>query len=260
LDGDVDLRAGGVTVFDSSNPEGKPVEWLTGSEYKLGLEMQMQRRQAIKDACFTDAFKLLNSAPLLDKQMTAFEVSQRQTEQLQNMTPVDARHIQEFHNPLMHRVFGVMFRRGKFGRPPQVIQEQLGQGKEGTRKPEIVATSRFVDAQKALKNRGTQETFEFVAPIAEKHPELGLYDNFIMDDVAVNYSRNTGMAPDLIRAKTGPNSVAALRAQRAKVAQQQRGAEMAETLGKAGKALGGSPDWMQDQVKQQVQGGRKRAA
>ena len=258
LDGDVDLRAGGVTVFDSSNPEGKPVEWLTGSEYKLGLEMQEQRRQAIRDAFFVDAFKLLNSAPLLDKEMTAYEISQRQAEQLQNISALNARMIQEFINPLMQRVFGIMYRAGKLGRAPQALQQSVGVGKTALVKPEIVVTSRFNDALRALKNRGAEETFKFVAPLAEQKPEL--WDVFDMDDTIREYARNAGMAPDNLRKLSGPNSVAALRAQRAKIAQQQRGAEMAETLGKAGKGLGGSPEFMQDLVKQQVQGGKNRAA
>ena len=248
LEGDVDLRAGGVTTFDPMVQNGKPEEWASVSDYKLGLEMQAGRRQSIRDACYTDAFKLLNSAPLLDKEMTAYEISQRQAEQLQNMTPIDARHIPEFHNPLMLRGFGIMYRRGKLGKAPASLMVDAGGGKTGLAAPEVLSTSRFSDALKALKNRGAEETFGFIAklPGADQHPEY--MDPFDLDKSIVGYARNAGMAPDDIRPATGPNSVAAIRAKRTQIIQQQRAAAMAEQLGKAGKGLGGSPQWMQDQA------------
>jgi hypothetical protein len=258
LDGDVDLRAGGVTVYDSSSPEAKPEQWGTTVEYTMGFDLITQIRKAIKDACYNDAFKLLNSEPLLNKKMTAWEISQRQAEQLQNMTPIDARHIQEFHNPLMKRVFGIMYRRGKLGKAPEVLMKAIGSNAKGLREPEVVSTSRFVDALRALKNRGTQQTIEFVTPLMEARPEL--LDNFDMDKVTEDFARNSGMAPDLIWAKTGPNSVAAIRQARAKLQQQQRAAALAEQVSKAGKNLGGAPQFMQEQAEQALTGGQKRRA
>ena len=252
LDGDVDLRAGGSTVFDHSEPNGMPREWATVGDYKLGLEMQEMRRRAIRDAFFNDAFKLLNSQPLIDKKMTAYEISQRQSEQLQGITPAFARAIPEFVNPLMSRVFGILFRRGKLGQPPQSMLQEVGPGKAALVAPEVVVTSRFNDALRALKNRGTEETMQFVMPLAQSKPEV--MDNFDFDVVIRDYARNAGMPPDSFRKSKGQNSVEALRAARTKAMQEQRGAQMAETLGKAGKGLGGSPNWLQDAVKQQMQG------
>lgn len=247
LEGDVDLRAGGVTTWDSSNPNAKPEEWaLGGTDYQLGLEMQEGRRKAIRDACYNDVFKLLNSQPLIDKKMTAFEISQRLAEQLQNISAVDVRSVMEFINPCMKRAFGIAFRAGRLGQAPHSLMQAVGPGKHGLVMPEVIATSRFNDALRALKNRGTEETFAFVAPLAEQKPEL--WDNFDMDVSIVGYGRNTGMAPDNIRPKKGPNSVEAIRTQRAKIQQQARAAQLAETMGKAGKALGGAPQEMQDQV------------
>jgi hypothetical protein len=258
LEGDVDLRAGGTTTWDTSNAEGKPEEWATVGDYKLGLEMQEGRRKAIRDAFFTDAFKLLNSQPLIDKEMTAYEISQRQAEQLQGVAPAFARGLPEFILPLMRRGFGIMFRRGELGQPPDILMQEVSHGKKGLVMPEVVVTSRFNDALRALKNRGTEETFKFLAPMAEQKPEL--YDIFDLDQTVREYARNAGMAPDLIRKETGPNSVQAIRAARAAMQKQQMAAQQAETLGKAGKALGGSPQWMQDQVQERLAGGRRRAA
>ncbi len=261
LEGDVDLRAGGPTVWDTSNPEGKPSEWMTVGDYKLGIEMQEQRRQAIRDACFVDAFKLLNSAPLLDKKMTAFEIAQRQSEQLQNMTPVDSRHIQEFHNPLGKRMFGGMFRAGRLGQAPQELTQTIRDGVSGLVQPEIVATSRFQTELKALKNRGIVQTFETIIPLSQSQPELGIFDNFVIDDAVVELAQTNGVSPDLIRErkKSKVPTVEQLREQRAKIAQQQRAAEAAEQLGKAGAGLGKSPEFMQQAAKDAM-GGKKKAA
>ena len=261
LEGDVDLRAGGTTP-KGSNPEDKPEEWATVGDYKLGMEMQEQRRQAIRDAFYNDAFKLLNSQPLLDKEMTAYEISQRQAEQMQSIAALNSRQIPEFHNPLGYRGFGIMLRSGKLGTPPKALQQDLGDGKSAIVRPDVLVTSRFNDALKALKNRGTEATLQFLAPIAEAHPELGIYDNFVMDDVAVETGRNNGMAADLFRKKTGENSVAAIRSARMKMQQQQRAAAMAEQVSKAGKNLGSAPPFMQEQAEQALTGGKdkKRAA
>lgn len=259
IDGDVDLRAGGITITDSNNPNSKPEEWATVSDYKLGMEVLEQKRQAIRDGCFVDAFKLLNSAPLLDKEMTAYEISQRQAEQLQNMTAVDSRTVVEFINPLMQRAFGIMYRRGKIpGAPPSLFRE-LGGGRRGLVMPEVVVTSRFNDALRALKNRGAEETLKFLMPIAQSDkPEV--WDILDLDSTIRDYARNTGMAPDNIRRETGPNSVSAIRSARAKIQQQQRALQMAEMAGKAGAGLGKSPQFMQDQAEEGLTGKKKTAA
>lgn len=248
LEGDVDLRAGGTTTFDTSNPNGKPEEWMSAGDYKLGLEMQEQRRQAIRDAFFVDAFKLLNSQPLLDKEMTAYEISQRQAEQLQNVTPASSRSIPEFINPLMKRLFGIAFRKGKLGRAPESLMQEVGPNKTALVMPDVVVTSRFNDALRALKNRGAEETFKFIAPLAENKPEL--WDYFNWDKTIPGYARNAGMAPDDLLPLTGQNSVASLRAARAQAMAQQRAMQSAEQLSKAGKNLGGSPEFVQNAAKQ----------
>jgi hypothetical protein len=253
LEGDVDLRAGGATTWDSSDPNAKPSEWATVGDYKLGLEMQEQRRQALRKMFMTDAFKLLNSMPLLDKKMTAFEISQRQAENLTSFTPSLGRRITEFLNPLMIREFGIAYRAGILGQAPDSLMVDLGSGKRGLRMPGIKITNRLTDALRALKNRATEETFQFLMPQVEAgRPEC--LDIFDMDNVNRDYALNAGMSPDLIRARKGPNSIASLREARAKVQQQNRAAELAEQTSKAGKNLSASPSWLQDQAKEAMTG------
>ena len=138
--------------------------------------------------------------------------------------------------------------------------QQIGPGKTALVMPEVVVTSRFNDALRALKNRGAEETVKFVAPLAEQKPEL--WDVFDMDDVVRKYAQNAGMAADNLRKTKGKNSVEDVRAQRAQMMAAQRQAQMAEQLSKAGKNLGGAPQPIQDQVMDSmgVGTGKKQAA
>ena len=259
-DGDVDLRAGGQTIKDSSDPNSKPEEWATVGDYKMGLEMQEGRRKAIRDAYFVDAFKLLNSAPLLDKDMTAYEISQRLAEQLQNITAIDARTEPEFIQPIMQRGFGIMLRAGKLGNVPDGLKQQMGGGRTGVVKPEVIVTSRFNDALRALKNRGIEETVKFMLPIHEANPEANVFDVLVLDDTVRGYARNAGTDPTYIRADKGPNSVQQIRQARNQKLMAAQAAQQAEMLGKAGSGLGKSPQWLQDKAQENLQGKKGKAA
>jgi hypothetical protein len=257
LEGDVDLRAGGVTTYDENVPGAMPKEWASAAEYKLGMEIMEQKREAIRDAFFNKSFQLLNSQPLIDKKMTAYEISQRQAENLQGVTPMLGRRIPEFINPLMRRAFGIRFRAGKLGKPPESLLKRLTATTSALRMPQVVVTSRISDAMKALKNRGTEETVQFVLPIVQQAQKPELLDVFDFDKIVKDYAMNTGMPPDSFRPEKGENSVAALRAQRAKIMQQQRQAALAEQVAKGAKNLAQSPQWMQDGAEEAATGGKK---
>lgn len=249
LAGDVDLRAGGQTPFDPMQPEGLPREWATIGSIQSANELKEEKRTAINTIFYVDIFKRLGTNPLLDKKMTAFEISRREAEDLNQFTPAFDRRIPEFLNPLLRRVFGILFRAGKFGRPPASMMKDLGGGKAGLQMPEIVITSRIAMALKALQNRGVETTFAFLAPFGEAHPEI--YDNFDIDGVVRDYARNSGVSPDLLKPM---RDMQKMRQQRAAQIQQQQAMQNAQALGKAGAGLGKSPDWLQGAAKDAVQG------
>ena len=251
LAGDVDLRAGGVTTYDgTAGPESVPREWLTGGDYKLGMELLAQKRDAINEMFFVPLFKMLGSEPLIDKSMTAYEVAQRLAEKAQQVTPIFDRRVTEFLQPMLQRAFGVCFRAGDFGTPPDSLMQDLGGGKKGFVMPKIVIKNSLNEALSALQNRGIEQTFTFLQPLAESHPEV--YDNFKLDDSVRDYARNSGVNPDLF---SDVKSRDKKRAAQAKIQQQQRATETAETLSKTGLNLAGSPQWLQDLVQQAVGGG-----
>ena len=248
LEGDVDLRAGGITTWDSNDPNGKPMEWASVGDYKLGMELVNSKKEMINDAFFVNMFKMLASDPLLDKRMTAYEISQRLAEKLEQFTPVFDRRVTEFLNPLLRRVFGILYRAGKFGTPPDSLLVDSGNNKRGLALPEITITSRISLALKALQNRGIEQTFQFLQQLIAVKPEVA--DNFDMDKIVRDYSRNAGMSAELLR---DMRSMMILRQQRMKLQQQQQALQAAEQLGKASKGLGGAPDFVQDAAKNAMQ-------
>jgi len=248
LEGDVDLRAGGVTTFNIDNPQGIPKEWATVGNLSAADKMKEEKRAAINQFFYVDIFKRLGSNPLLDKKMTAFEISRREAEDLQQFTPAFDRRVTEFLNPLLKRVFGILYRAGKFGQAPDSLMQPVGQNKKGLVMPQIVITSRISMALKALQNRGTETTFGFMQPMLEQHPEL--LDNWDIDAVARDYSKNAGMSPDLVRTIKIRDQIRASRQQQMK-AQQAMG--LAVQAGKAGAGLGKAPQFMQDAAQQSMQ-------
>ena len=247
MDGDLDLRAAGRSVYDSTTPDAIPKPLYQGVEYKIGPELLEQKRQQIRDAFFVDAFKLLNSAPLLDKEMTAYEISQRQAEQLQGITPAFTRAVTEFVNPLMERIFGIMFRAGKLTNPPESLLKPTGEGRASLVMPEVVVTSRFNDALRALKNRGAEQLMAFMLPQIQFKPENADIINW--DKLNRGYGENAGAAPDdFLPSK----AVKKIREGRAQIAAAQRQAEMANSLSDSAKNIAQGPQWAQDQLRQQM--------
>jgi len=248
LDGDVDLRAGGVTTWDINEPNGRPAEWATIGDYRMGMELIANKKEMINEAFFVNMFKMLGSDPLIDKKMTAYEISQRLAEKLEQFTPVFDRRVTEFLNPLLRRVFGILYRQGKFGQAPDSLLVQSGVNTRGLVLPEITITSRISLALKALQNRGTEQLFQFMQPVMQLKPEIA--DNINFDKTIRSYASNSGMDAELLRSD---REVQQLRQQRMKLQQQQQALQAAEQLGKAGKGLGGSPDFVQDAAKNAMQ-------
>ena len=265
LEGDVDLRAGGQTIWDENVPDAKPSEWASATEYKLGREIMEDLKASIREAFLVTAFKFLNSQPLLDKRMTAYEVSQRLAEQLQMATPALARSESEFIRPCMRRAFGIRYRAGKdnvnsiYHNVPDSLMVNVGRGQRGLKMPDVVVTSRFSDAMKALKNRAAEELMQFLMPQVEQFQRPDLLDPFDLDKINTAYGLNAGLEPDCIRQEKGAKGYLAIRQQRQQKIAAAQAAQMAAELGKAGAGLGRSPQFLQDAAKENIEGGKKAA-
>lgn len=246
LDGDVDLRAGGITTYDSSNPGAKPEEWMTKGSYPLAIDIMKRKEDAINAAFFVDMFQLLKQ--LEDKRMTAYEIAQRQAEKVESFRPIFDRHVSERLNPLLRRVFGILYRQGKFGVAPAELMVPVDQqGTVAFALPEIVITSRVSLALRATQNQGIVNTLSIIQPLAQIKPDI--IDNMNLDQTVREIMRNNSVPPDL---EVPMKQVQAVRMQRMKQQQMHQAVEAAQGIAKAGKDLNKSPDPLKEAVLSQL--------
>lgn len=111
-EGEVDLRAGGVTVVDR-NVAGLnlPREWGTQGRYDVGIERLNRSDEKIKSA-FHVKF-LLAVSSIEDRELTATEVVARQREQVLGISGTFKLFATDFE-VFLARIFGLLFRHGKY--------------------------------------------------------------------------------------------------------------------------------------------------
>lgn len=248
VEGDVDLRAGGGTVISTEDLArgAVPKEWMTVGDDNAAEKNMEEKKQELFDAFYVNMFTMLEQ--LSDKKMTAYEIAQRLAEKLEQFTPVFDRRVTEFLNPLLLRVFGLLFRQGKFGKPPKALLVPVDGGKSfALATPVIAITSRISMALKALQNTAIVNTLSMLQPLAQAgQPEV--MDNFDMDALVRKLARNYGMSPDLLASTKLRDSKRQARQQQAAA---QQAADLAQRLGGTVKDLGAAPKPLQDAVMDQ---------
>lgn len=241
LSGEVDLRPGGITVYDDTKPDAVPREWMTQGKIEATEDILQQKREMINKAFFVNLFQMLDQ--LADKRMTAYEISQRVAEKLEGFTPFFHRYTTERINPLLKRVFAILLRQGKLGQPPASLLVPSGDGKMGMAIPDVVMTSRVAMAMKATQNNGIMQTLQVLQEMVQVKPEI--LDNFDTDELVRTLARNNSVPANILIDKT---KMEVVRQQRAKMQQQQMQIEQAQGIAKAGKDIAKAPKGMQDQM------------
>jgi hypothetical protein len=226
LDGEVDMRAAGITIFDPNKPNSKPEVWGTEGRYDIGKERIDTKQKAIERAFHVDLFRMFAS---VDKQMTAYEAMQRVAEKLVQFSPTFSRLTTETLNPLLQRVFGILFRAGEFPEPPPEVLVPTADGVQ-LAQPEVVYTSRVALAIKALENRSFIEFMQIIGPLVQLRPDI--LDNFDLDEAARLLAKNLSLPTKIMRDK---DDVAEDRTARAQAAAQAAAPEQAATMAKAAK-------------------------
>jgi hypothetical protein len=148
-------QPGGLNFFRSGSRETiTPLN--TGANIPIGLNMEEQRRAAIRSAFYVD--QILSSG---SPSMTATEVMQRQEERMRVIGPVLGRLMNEMLRPLIDRIFSLMLRANMLAPAPEVLQG---------RNVDIEYVSPLAKAQKATSLNNTMKALEILMPLSEALP------------------------------------------------------------------------------------------
>lgn len=234
MEGEVDLRAAGVTYYDENNPNAVPREWGTNGRYDIGVDRVERRQKSINDAFHVGLFQMFRQ---LDKTMTAREVAERSSEKLNQFSPTFGRINTELLRPALQRAFGVFLRSGGYPAPPQEVL-QIENGQPGLPVPGVEFNSRIAMAIKALNNVSILRTFDsLVVPLANAGVE-NVMDHFRLPKIIRDYARNEAMPPEWIRDE---KEVEEIKQQREEALEEQRQAEMARQQSETVRNVGTVP-------------------
>lgn len=127
-----------------------------GANIPIGLQMEEQRRVAIRSAFYVDQL-LSGGAP----NMTATEVIQRQEERMRVIGPVLGRLMNEMLRPLIDRTFALMLREEMLRQAPEILQG---------RDVDIEYVSPLARAQKSSSLNNTMKALEILLPLSQQLP------------------------------------------------------------------------------------------
>lgn len=168
--GGIRTASGGI-VYGGMDSQGRRMYDVlhAAGNIGLGLDMEEQRRTAIREA-FYASLLLLASQP----GRTATEVLALQEEKLRLMGPHLGRVQSEFLDPLIGRVFGIMMRAGRIERPPMALAEA----------PELDVeyVSPMARAQRATEAVAVVRSYEVGGLIAQATGNTDALDNLNPDE------------------------------------------------------------------------------
>lgn len=112
---------GGITYWRGNPHEGVMLQPVSLQGIQALIADQEIMRQRILRTFYADIMRMISAQ---DKQMTAYEVAQRQSEALRLLGPLVGRLESEMLGPLIERVFGILTRQNLLPTPPEAIQGQ----------------------------------------------------------------------------------------------------------------------------------------
>jgi hypothetical protein len=208
-----------VTSLDAS--KGMRPTYTVNPEIKEMMENLQAIQARIKTGFFNDLFLMLETAS--NKNMTAFEVAQRQQEKLQVLGPVIERLQNEALGPAIKRIFRIMERKGLL--PP--MPASLRGVKMG-----IEYQSMLSLAQKAASTASLERWASVMGNMQAADPSIA--DVWDRDAWAEEYSHDI-LLPR--RIMNSPEKVQQLREARAKQMQQQQAMGAAQAAVEGAKTL-----------------------
>lgn len=235
LEGDVDLRAGGMTIFAASRVKGSyalPQEWANQGRYDVGIDRINSKQAEIMEAFHADMFKMFTQ---LDRpNMTATEVAERVGEKMVQFSPSFSRFVSDFQ-VFMRRTFAILLRAGKFPKPPpSAIQQNPYTGALHVGDPKVVYQSKVALAMQQFQNSGMDKLMQRILPLYEAG-RTDVLDNLNWDEVVRTYARNDGVPEQVLSSEEVMDQI---RQARQEQMEQERQMAMAEQGAKAAGAVG----------------------
>ena len=168
----------------------------------IGLNMEEQRRNAIRSAFYVDQL-ILSQGP----QMTATEVIQRTEEKMRLLGPVLGRLQAELLQPLINRVFNLLERQNLFAIAPEFIQSG---------NIDIEYVSPLAKAQRQGDLQSVMRMFELFTPVSEIDPSI--LDYVDMDGVAKHLMQTLSIPATVVKSNEQVEEIREQRAQAEAVA------------------------------------------
>ena len=219
------VTPGGLNFYRSGTRDR--IETLTTAQATpLGLQIEDQRREAIRQAFYVDQLQLRESP-----NMTATEVISRNEQRMRLLGPVLGRLQSELLQPLIQRSFNLMAEARMFDAAPEYMQ---------TGNIDIEYVSPLAKAQRQGEIDSTLRMFEILNPLAQIEP--GIFDYVDMDGLVKFVARTVGVPASVLRSETDVVNIREERqqaeAQQAEMMQAQQAAETAGAAAPALKAVG----------------------
>lgn len=217
-DGIIDLGPGGVTrVMDANSA---PKEWAPAGELKWGMEFLDRKEKRIHEIFLKDVFAQFS---MLERQMTAFEVAQRQTEKLARVVPATSLMTNDLFNPLLDALFHWCYQTRQFPDAPADawVTDSLGRPKMPY--PQVIQTNRLAREQSAETEQAVMRLLGVLSPAVEIAGP-GVFDPINFDKLARSLAVEMGLKSELIRT---PEEEQSVKQQRAQAQAAQVAAEMA---------------------------------
>jgi len=156
-----------------------------GANTPLGLNMEEQRRDSIRNAFYVNQLMMQNGP-----QMTATEVIQRNEEKMRLLGPVLGRLQSELLKPLIDRAFSLLIRKDLFGPIPEFLSGQ---------DIEIEYVSPLAKAQKSAELQSIMRGIEIMGQLSNVAP---VFDHLNMDKLVKHLMDIVGVPQKVLKSSS----------------------------------------------------------
>jgi hypothetical protein len=208
-----------------------------GANTPLGLNMEEQRRNSIRNAFYVNQLMMQNGP-----QMTATEVIQRNEEKMRLLGPVLGRLQSELLKPLIDRCFALILRKNLFRPAPEFLAGQ---------DIEIEYVSPLAKAQKSTELSSIMRAIEILGSLSNVAP---VFDHINMDKLVRHLADIVGVPQKILKPQSELNAERQQAAQQQEQMQQmQQVQQLAEAGGKVAPLAKALPEEAQALVNADVE-------